>query len=105
MSKPCIVIAIFTPKPGESESVRQVLSDTIALVHTEDGCELYALHEDVDGRFVLIEKWTTREAWRVHVGLPGVAKLHHDLASLLEREVEVLEMYGHGVGTPEQGTL
>jgi quinol monooxygenase YgiN len=105
MSKPCIVIAIFTPKTGESESVLQVLSNTIASVHEEDGCELYALHEDVDGRFVLIEKWTTREAWRVHVGLPSVAKLRRDLTGLLERDIEVLEMYGHGVGTEEQGTL
>jgi quinol monooxygenase YgiN len=105
MSKPCIVIAIFTPKPEKSETVLQVLSDTIPLVHQEVGCELYALHEDVDGRFVLIEKWTSREDWRVHVGLPSVANLHKNLDGLLERDVEVLEMYGQAVGTLEQGTL
>jgi quinol monooxygenase YgiN len=105
MKAACIVIATFTPQPGHFEAVRDVLLQAIPLVHQEDGCELYALHEDVDGRFVLIEKWTTREAWRVHVGLPSVDNLHRDLTGLLERDIEVLEMYGHGVGTPEQGTL
>ena len=105
MSKPCIVIAMFTPKPGSSQAVLEVLSKSIPLVHQEDGCELYALHKDVEGRFVLIERWTSREAWQVHVGLPSVANLHKDLTGLLERDVEVFEMYGQAVGTVEQGTL
>jgi quinol monooxygenase YgiN len=105
MTEPCIIIATFTPLPGQSDAVRHVLSESIPLVHQEEGCELYALHEDVEGRYTLIEKWTSRELWQVHVGLPSVANLHKDLTGLLEREVEVFEMYPRPTGTPEQGVL
>lgn len=105
MKAACIVIATFTPQPGHFEAVRDVLLHAIPLVHQEDGCELYALHEDVDNRLVLIEKWTTREAWRVHLGLPAVATLKANLEGLLVGDVEVSEMYNTPSGTPEQGTL
>lgn len=105
MNTPCIVIATFTPAAGHGEAVRQVLRDSIPLVHQEDGCELYALHEDVDGRLVLIEKWASREAWQVHVAQPSVPALHASLAGLLAHDVGVAEMYATPCGTPEQGTL
>lgn len=105
MPESCVVIATFTPQPGHREAVREALLEAIPRVHQEDGCELYALHEDVEDRFVLIEKWTTREAWRVHAGLPAVATLQASLQGLLVGEAEVCEMYNTPCGTPEQGTL
>src|SRR5210317_458014 len=64
MNTACVVIATFTPKPDRYDEVKRVLLEVSPEVHQEEGCELYALHEEVDGTLVLIEKWTTREPWR-----------------------------------------
>ena len=63
MSQPCVVIATFTPHPEHYQAVKELLQGIAPEVHDEEGCELYSLHEEVEGALVLIEKWTTRELW------------------------------------------
>jgi quinol monooxygenase YgiN len=105
MSQPCIVIATFYPHPGQADAVRAALEAVIPDVHEEPGCELYALHEETEGRLVLIEKWTTRELWQEHLSLEPVKRSRASLEGLLESATEVLEMYGAAAGTPQQGSL
>jgi quinol monooxygenase YgiN len=105
MPESCIVIATFYPAAGDFETVRDAIRAVTPDVHREDGCELYALHEETEGRLVLIEKWTTRELWQEHLALEPVKRLRASLTGLLESETEVLEMYGSPVGTREQGSL
>jgi len=105
MSQPCVVIATFHPHPGKGAAVRQALEAVIPGVHDEPGCELYALHEETQGRLVLIEKWTTRELWQEHLILEPVKRLRASLEGLLESETEVLEMYGVPAGGSDQGEL
>jgi quinol monooxygenase YgiN len=94
MSKPCVVIASFSPKPEHYEDVKRVLLEVLPDVHQEPGCELYALHEDVNGGLVLIEQWTTRELWQSHLTLETVARIKKGLEGLLEKDTVVQEMYG-----------
>jgi quinol monooxygenase YgiN len=105
MSKACVVIATFYPHPGKRDAVRAAIEAVIPDVHKEPGCELYALHEETEGRLVLIEKWTTRELWQEHLILGPVKRSRASLEGLLESTTEVLEMYGAVVGTPKQGSL
>jgi quinol monooxygenase YgiN len=105
MVSPCIVIAWFTPREGHYENVRQALLAVTPEVHAEEGCELYALHEEVGGRLVFIEKWTTRELWQEHTRAPSVFGLTARLEGALEKPVEVWEMSGHPVGDPVLGSL
>jgi quinol monooxygenase YgiN len=105
MSNPCIVIATFHPHPGKRDAVRAALEAVIPDVHKETGCELYALHEETEGRLILIEKWTTRELWQEHLTLEPVKRLRSSLEGLLESETEVLEMYGVPAGSSNQGEL
>lgn len=93
MSKPCVVIATFVPIAEHHTAVREALESVLPDVHQEAGCELYALHEETEGRFVLVEKWTSRELWREHLALPPVARLGGLLEGLLVSPVEVQEMY------------
>lgn len=94
MSQPCVVIATFTPKPEHYEQVKDVLLGVIPEVHQEQGCELYALHEEVEGSLVLIEKWTTRQLWQEHLSLDTVSRIQRGVEGLLVGDVEVREMYG-----------
>jgi quinol monooxygenase YgiN len=99
MPHPCVVIATFTPHPEHYEQVRGVLLGVIPDVHQEQGCELYALHEEVEGSLVLIEKWTTRELWQEHLTLDTVTRIESGVEGLLAGDVEVREMYGVARGS------
>src|SRR5210317_1919447 len=102
MNTACVVIATFTPKPDRYDEVKRVLLEVSPEVHQEEGCELYALHEEVDGTLVLIEKWTTGELWQAHLALDTVTRIQKGVEGLLERDVEVREMYGvTGTSYPE----
>ena len=105
MSESCIVIATFHPHPGKRDAVRAALEAVIPDVHEEPGCELYALHEETEGRLILIEKWTTRELWQEHLTLDPVQRSRASLEGLLESATEVLEMYGLPAGGADQGEL
>jgi quinol monooxygenase YgiN len=105
MSESCIVIATFHPHHGKGAAVRHALEAIIPDVHDEPGCELYALHEETEGRLVLIEKWTTRELWQEHLTLEPVQRSRASLEGLLESATEVLEMYGLPAGGADQGEL
>jgi quinol monooxygenase YgiN len=78
-----MIVATITPKTGRSDAVRDVLTAAIPKVHEEDGCELYALHEDKTG-FVFVERWASREAMAAHGQGPiftdMLAAISHDLA-------------------------
>ena len=102
MNTSCIVIATFTPKPDHYEEVKRVLLEVSHEVHQEEGCELYALHDEVDGTLVLIEKWSSRELWQAHLALGTVTRIQKGVEGLLEGDVEVREMYGvTGTSYPE----
>ena len=105
MTTPCIVIATFTPLPGEHEAIRDLLTSIIPEVHEEDGCELYALHDEVDGTLTMIEKWTTREHWQLHSELDTVKRIQAGVAGKLEGDIEVWEMYGVAAGDADKGSL
>ena len=49
-----IVTAVFTPKDGAFNRVAAALSPTIAEVHGEPGCQLYAIHEAPSGQIIMI---------------------------------------------------
>ncbi len=105
MTTPCVVIATFSPLQGELEAVREVLTAIIPEVHQEEGCELYSLHEEVDGKLTIIEMWSTRELWRAHSALDTVKRLQAGVAGRLENDVEVWEMYGIPAGDATKGAL
>jgi quinol monooxygenase YgiN len=60
-----VVVATITPKPDQVVAVRDALLAAVPKVHAEPGCELYAVHEG-DGQFVMVERWETPEALKVH---------------------------------------
>ena len=105
MTEICTVIAIFTPKPEHADEVRSLLVRISPLVHEEPGCEFYALHQDVEGRLVFVEAWTTRELWITHCEMPTVKEILAGVEGKLQRDVEVYEMYGVPSGASGKGLL
>src|SRR3954463_190774 len=60
-----VVVATITPKADQVDAVRDALLAAVPKVHAEPGCALYAVHEG-DGQFVMVERWESAEALKVH---------------------------------------
>jgi quinol monooxygenase YgiN len=100
-----VVIATIRPVPEHRAEVVAAYEDAVARVHEEDdGCELYALHED-DDKLVMIEKWTSREALAAHARGEALVELSARLDGKLLDRVDVQILQPHPAGTPEQGSL
>jgi quinol monooxygenase YgiN len=100
-----VVLATLIPVPQHRAEVVAALGEAIAAVHAQDeGCELYALHEQ-DDRLVMIEKWSSPEAMAAHGQGAAIEALTPKLAGKLEHRVHVQVLRPHPAGTAEQGTL
>ena len=68
---------IYTMKPGKREEFLAgvTASGAQAAVRGEEGCLQYDYFTSVDNpdKLLLLEKWTTREAQKVHMGQPHMA--------------------------------
>jgi quinol monooxygenase YgiN len=99
-----VVVATIIPLPGHRDEVIAALTETIAKVHTEDGCELYALHQAED-RLVMIEKWASREALDAHSRGTALAALNPQLAGKVNGPPDVITLAAVPAGDPAKGQL
>jgi len=98
-----LVVTIY-PLPEYRDELIDVLVATVEGVHSEAGCELYALTEGSD-ELVLIEKWASAEAHQAHSASDAVKNLHLALAGKVAREAHAQVLQEHPAGTREQGQL
>jgi quinol monooxygenase YgiN len=99
-----ILVATFQPAPGKTEELIEVLTSAIPSVHTEDGCELYALHRGKE-TLVMIEKWASRDALAAHGKGPALTEMGPKLAGLLAGPAEIVRLDPVPAGTESQGAL
>ena len=68
----------FTIKEGEGDAFKAAFANARARVTAEDaGCEMYDMFESVDDptRYVLVERWSSREELKAHGKSPAMAKI------------------------------
>jgi quinol monooxygenase YgiN len=99
-----VVIATITPKPEHRAEVIEIIKDTIAKVHTEDGCELYALNE-APGRLVMVEKWASAEALAVHSKGAHLAAMNPQLADKVASAPDVVVLQPVPAGDEAKGQV
>ena len=99
-----VVVATLTPRPGETEAVREAILAAVPQVHAEPGCELYALHEG-DGEFVMVERWADAEALRVHGRAEALTTLGGQLAGKVAGPPEVKRLTAVPAGDAAKGTV
>ena len=99
-----VVVATIRPLPGHRDEVIAELSATIAQVHAEDGCELYALNEAPD-RFVMVERWSSADALAAHGKGTAVGQLNKALDGLVAGPAEVIVLDAVPVGDPAKGLV
>ena len=99
-----VVVATITPLPGRTDEVVAAFAETIPLVHAEDGCELYALHQAED-RLIMVEKWASREALATHSKGAALAAMNPKLAGKVAGRSEVIVLDAVPAGDPAKGAL
>jgi quinol monooxygenase YgiN len=105
MPTPVVVTAYFHPAPGKRDQVVKALRPAITAVHSEPGCELYAIHDAPDGTIVMIEKWTSVGELDDHGAGEAVRALNASLDGLLASPTEVTRLVPLPAGTEDQGRL
>lgn len=86
-----VVVATAEAAAGQEEKVEHAFRAAVRAVHAEPGCELYALHRDPrsPSTFVMVEKWASAEALRVHSKSAALAELGPALDGLLAKPLDV----------------
>jgi quinol monooxygenase YgiN len=74
-------------------------------VHEEAGCEFYTLNQDVEGRLIYVEAWSTRQHWLDHMEEPTVKEILAGVEGKLVKDVEVYELYNLPTGLTGKGVL
>lgn len=99
-----VVVATIRPLPEHTDAVIAAFTATIPEVHAEDGCELYALHRAED-RLIMIERWASAEALKVHSKGAALAALGPQLAGKVSAPPEVIVSQAVPAGDPSKGQL
>jgi quinol monooxygenase YgiN len=99
-----VVVATLTPRPEHADAVRDAILAAVPKVHAEPGCELYALHEG-DGSFVMVERWVSPEALKVHGRAEALTTLGGELADKLAAPLDVRRLTPLPAGDADKGAL
>ncbi len=99
-----VVVATITPKGDQVDAVRDAILAAVPKVHAESGCELYALHEG-DGSFVMVERWESLEALKVHGRAEALTTLGGELADKLAAPPDVRRLAPVPAGDADKGAL
>jgi quinol monooxygenase YgiN len=99
-----VVVATITPKADQVDAVRDALLAAVPKVHAEPGCELYAVHEG-DGHFVMVERWESPEALKVHGEAEALTTLGGQLANKLAAAPEVRRLAPVPAGEAAKGAV
>jgi quinol monooxygenase YgiN len=99
-----VVVATITPNADQVDAVRDALLAAVPKVHAEPGCELYAVHEG-DGQFVMVERWESPEALKVHGRAEALTTLGGQLAGKLAASVEMRRVAPLPAGDAAKGAL
>ena len=99
-----VVVATITPKPDQVDAVREAILAAVPKVHAEPGCELYAVHEG-KGQFVMVERWESPEALRVHGTAEALTTLGGQLAGKLTGAPVVTRLTAVPAGDQVKGAV
>lgn len=101
---PVVVVASFTAKPESVDAVRDACTRAVGAVHSEPGCELYALHE-ANGTFVFVEQWADDDALKTHSTAPAIGALFGAVGEHLDGAPDIKMLQPVPAGDADKGQL
>ena len=102
-----MVVVLFRAVAGGGADAEAAFAEVVPPTHAEEGCVLFAVHRvagDPD-RFVLIERWTSREALDAHLATPHLAAFRARGAGIWAEPPEITLAEALPLGEAEKGSL
>lgn len=68
------LVAVITPRIDGVDAAREAFATLVTATRQEPGCELYDLvvNPEDPSTWLMLEKWTSRQAWEAHMRTPHV---------------------------------
>lgn len=106
-SDPIVIVATLQPLPGREADVEAACRAAVRAVHSEPGCERFALHRESNGssKLVLLERWSSAETLDHHVAAPAYAELGARLDGALAAPPEIVYLQPLPDGDERLGAL
>jgi quinol monooxygenase YgiN len=101
---PAVVVATLPVKPESVDTVRDILTRTVAEVHGEPGCQLYSLHQTGE-TFVFVEQWADEEALKTHSTAPAVGGMFTAVGEHLAGAPDIKVLQPVPAGDTDKGRL
>jgi quinol monooxygenase YgiN len=97
------LIVRMKAKPGRGQDLEAALRAVVEPTHREPGCMRFALHRSMTdaATYVLVERWSSKQALESHLAQPYLRTLLGQLAQLAE-PADVAEYELLMAGDPEK---
>ncbi len=101
------MVVHFRAQPGRAAEAEAAFAEAVPPTHAEDGCALFAVHRVADDpdRFVLVERWASREALDAHLAAPHLAAFRARGAEIWAEPPEITLAEALPLGEAEKGSL
>ena len=85
------VVVVLQADPGKGSEQVAAFAEIARLVRAEAGCLQYDLHAVADDpdRFVVLERWASREALDAHLATPHLAAYAARVGEFRQRPAEI----------------
>jgi quinol monooxygenase YgiN len=101
------VVVTLQAKEGKEDEMAAALTAGSPQTHQEDGCLVYAMHQQVDdpSRFAIVECWASQAHLETHLALPKVQEMIATLDGLAAGPPDFGIYATLHAGDPEKGAL
>ena len=99
-----IVLAHARARNGGEALLEKTMRAMVKPTHAEEGCLKYAFHQSTEDKqtFVMIEKWSSKEALDRHLKTPHIQELFKKLPALIQKPMQVQVYKSFPDGSPEK---
>jgi quinol monooxygenase YgiN len=102
-----VVVVQFRARPGRGADAEAAFAEVVPPTHAEDGCVAFAVHRvagDAE-RFVLVERWASREALDAHLATPHLAAFRERGGDIWAEPPQITVAGALPLGDPAKGSL
>ena len=102
-----VVVVLFRARPGRAADAEAAFAEVMPPTHAEGGCVRFALHRVAGDpeRFVLVERWASRDALDEHLAAPHLAAFRARGADIWAEPPQITVADPVAVGDPAKGSL
>jgi quinol monooxygenase YgiN len=102
-----VVVVTLQAQPGKEDEMAAALTAGSAETHGEDGCLVYAMHQNVEdpSKFAIVECWASQAHLDTHLGLPKVQTMIATLDGLAAGPPNFGIYATLQAGDPDKGAL